>query len=92
VDHYWDVTHMAVSVFGRFYVGIHLIVGLGETEKEMVDAIQHGQDLGPLPIFSPSFLRKEVPWRNIPPLLLVSTGESSLPAGSLMNPWDRPAG
>ena len=45
-NHYWDVTHMAVSVFGRFYVGIHLIVGLGETEKEMVDAIQHGQDLG----------------------------------------------
>ncbi len=45
-NHYWDVTHMAVSVFGKFYVGIHLIVGLGETEKEMVDAIQHGQDLG----------------------------------------------
>jgi len=45
-NHYWDVTHMAVSVFGRYYVGIHLIVGLGETEKEMVDAIQHGQDLG----------------------------------------------
>jgi biotin synthase len=37
---------MAVSVFGRFYVGIHLIVGLGETEKEMVDAIQQGQERG----------------------------------------------
>lgn len=45
-DHYWDVTRMAVSVFGRFYVGIHLIVGLGETEKEMVDAIQDGQNVG----------------------------------------------
>ena len=45
-DHYWDVTRMAVSVFGRFYVGIHLIVGLGETEKEMVDAIQNGQNVG----------------------------------------------
>ena len=44
--HYWDVTHMAVSVFGRFFVGIHLIVGLGETEKEMVDAIQQGQNMG----------------------------------------------
>jgi biotin synthase len=45
-DHYWDVTDMVVSVFGRFYVGIHLIVGLGETEKEMVEAIQRGQDVG----------------------------------------------
>jgi len=45
-DHYWDVTQMAVSVFGRFFVGIHLIVGLGETEKEMVEAIQRGQDMG----------------------------------------------
>jgi biotin synthase len=45
-DHYWDVVRMAVEVFGRFYVGIHLIVGLGETEKEMVEAIQKGQDLG----------------------------------------------
>ncbi len=44
--HYWNVTHMAVSAFGRFFVGIHLIVGLGETEKEMVDAIQQGQDRG----------------------------------------------
>jgi biotin synthase-related radical SAM superfamily protein len=45
-NHYWEVTRMAVSVFGRFYVGIHLIVGLGETEKEMVGAIQHGQNMG----------------------------------------------
>ena len=45
-DHYWDVIRMSVSVFGRFYVGIHLIVGLGETEKEMVDAIQKGQNMG----------------------------------------------
>jgi len=45
-NHYWDVTRMAVSVFGRFYVGIHLIVGLGETQKELVDAIQQGQNMG----------------------------------------------
>jgi len=45
-NHYWDVTRMAVSVFERFYVGIHLIVGLGETEKEMVDAIQQAQNMG----------------------------------------------
>ncbi len=45
-NHYWEVTRVAVSDFGRFYVGIHLIVGLGETEKEMVEAIQRGQDMG----------------------------------------------
>ncbi len=45
-DHYWDVVRMAVRVFGKFHVGIHLIVGLGETEMEMVEAIQKGQDMG----------------------------------------------
>jgi biotin synthase-related radical SAM superfamily protein len=45
-DHYWDVVRMSVSVFGRFCVGIHLIVGLGETEKEMVETIQRGQEMG----------------------------------------------
>ncbi len=45
-DHYWKVVEMAINVFGKFYVGIHLIVGLGETEKEMVQAIQRGQEMG----------------------------------------------
>jgi biotin synthase len=45
-DHYWKVVQMAAAVFGKFYVGIHLIVGLGETEKEMVETIQRGQDWG----------------------------------------------
>ena len=45
-EHYWDVVRMAVGVFGKFHVGIHLIVGLGETEKQMVETIQNGQDMG----------------------------------------------
>jgi biotin synthase len=45
-DHYWRVVEMATSVFGKFYAGIHLIVGLGETEKEMVETIQEGQNMG----------------------------------------------
>jgi biotin synthase len=45
-DHYWEMVKMAADVFGKYYVGIHLIVGLGETEKEMVETIQKGQDLG----------------------------------------------
>jgi len=47
-NQYWNVVRMAVNIFGRFYVGIHLIVGLGETEKEMVAAIQKGQNTGAL--------------------------------------------
>ena len=27
--HYWKVVEMAAAVFGKFYIGIHLIVGLG---------------------------------------------------------------
>ncbi|MCX8118752.1 MAG: radical SAM protein [Desulfobacterota bacterium] len=45
-DHYWKVVQEGVTVFGTFHVGIHLIVGLGETELEMVQAIQRGQDMG----------------------------------------------
>jgi biotin synthase len=45
-DHYWDIVNWSAEVFGRYFVGIHLIVGLGETEKEMVETIQRGQDLG----------------------------------------------
>lgn len=52
-DHYWDTVERAIHVFGRFYAGIHLIVGLGETEREMVKTIQRGQDLGaPTHLFS----------------------------------------
>lgn len=43
---YWSALQQAVSAFGRGYVGVHLIVGLGETEKEMVETIQKAQDSG----------------------------------------------
>jgi len=87
-EHYWNVVRMAARVFGRFYVGIHLIVGLGETEKEMVEAIQKGQDWVPIPIYSLSSLGRGVPWKIIPRRLSASTEEFSSPAGSLMKPWD----
>jgi biotin synthase-related radical SAM superfamily protein len=45
-DQYWDTVRRAVDVFGRYYAGIHLIAGLGETEREMVEMIQRGHDLG----------------------------------------------
>ncbi len=45
-DHYWRAVEGAVAVFGRYQVGVHLIVGLGETESEMIGTIQAAHDLG----------------------------------------------
>ena len=39
----------AVEVFGRGKVSTHLIVGLGETEREMVEMVQRCVDMGVLP-------------------------------------------
>ena len=86
-DHYWDVVKMSVDVFGKYYVGIHLIVGLGETEKEMVEAIQIGQDLGALPTSSHSSRRREAPWRTFPSLPSINIEGFSSPAGSSMRDW-----
>lgn len=66
-DHYWDVVRMSAEVFGEFYAGIHLIVGLGETEKEMVEAIQRGQDLGAHTHLFSFFPEKGSPMENHPP-------------------------
>jgi len=45
---YWQCFDEAVDVFGTMNVGSHLIVGLGETEQEMVSAFrmtrEHGGD------------------------------------------------
>ena len=66
-EHYWNVVRMAARVFGRFYVGIHLIVGLGETEKEMVEAIQKGQDMGAYTHLFSFFPEKGSPMENHSP-------------------------
>lgn len=39
----------AVEIFGEGKVSTHLIVGLGETEKEMVETIQKSVDMGVVP-------------------------------------------
>ena len=46
--------------------GIHLIVGLGETEKEMVVTIQKGQDLGAYTHLFSFFPEKGSPMEKIP--------------------------
>lgn len=45
-DHYWAAVKESVRIFGRYKVGVHLIVGLGETEREMIATIQYAHDLG----------------------------------------------
>jgi biotin synthase-related radical SAM superfamily protein len=43
---YWGFFREALSVFGEGMVGSHFIVGLGETEREMAEAIQAVRDMG----------------------------------------------
>ncbi len=45
-DRYWRIIDDSLSVYGKNNVGIHLVVGLGETEEEMVQIIQRVQDKG----------------------------------------------
>jgi biotin synthase-related radical SAM superfamily protein len=45
----FQLLRSAVEVFGKGNVSTHLIVGLGETEKEMVATIQRCVDMGVLP-------------------------------------------
>jgi len=44
-DRYWKVVEDSVHIFGRYNVGVHLIVGLGETEEEMVRTVQRAYDV-----------------------------------------------
>ncbi|MFW9907197.1 MAG: radical SAM protein [Candidatus Thorarchaeota archaeon] len=43
---YWETIQDAIEIFGKFNVGVHLIVGLGETEHEMLHLIQKAHDMG----------------------------------------------
>ncbi len=45
-EKYWQTIRDAVEIFGKGNVGIHLIVGIGETEKQMAETIQRAQDMG----------------------------------------------
>lgn len=47
-DRYWMAVQEAVTVFGRYHAGVHLIVGLGETEREMVGTIIRAMNMGAL--------------------------------------------
>ncbi|MBS3968943.1 MAG: radical SAM protein [Clostridia bacterium] len=47
-SNYWNTMEKAVEIFGEYKVGVHLIVGLGESELEMVSTIQRAYDMGVL--------------------------------------------
>jgi biotin synthase len=46
---YLDALARAVAIFGRDRVGTHLIVGLGEAEKDVVSMLAHVWDMGVRP-------------------------------------------
>lgn len=43
---YWETLDEAIRIFGKDKVGVHFIVGLGESEEQMVKEIQKVRDLG----------------------------------------------
>ncbi|MBI5001306.1 MAG: radical SAM protein [Euryarchaeota archaeon] len=45
-NRYWQCLEEAIDVFGEGMAGAHLIVGLGETEREMAGTMQKVHDLG----------------------------------------------
>ena len=45
-DKYWKIYEEALDVFGAGMAGVHLICGLGETEKELVSALAKARSMG----------------------------------------------
>ena len=68
--HKWD-TYMkclsqAIDIFGILNAGAHLVAGMGETEKQMVNAIQNIQDMGGWTHLFSFFPEKESQLKNRP--------------------------
>jgi biotin synthase-related radical SAM superfamily protein len=45
-DKYWEIIHAAAEIFGPEKFGAHLIVGMGETEYDVLVQVQALRDLG----------------------------------------------
>jgi lipoyl synthase len=45
-DRYWAVYEKSLEVFGRGMAGVHLICGLGETERQLVETMSRARELG----------------------------------------------
>ena len=69
----------ALEVFGKGNVSTHIIVGLGETEKEAAQVIQRCVDMGVLPaLFAFTPIRGQH-WKIVLRRRLNRIGECSLP-------------
>jgi biotin synthase-related radical SAM superfamily protein len=47
-EKYWEILEKALDIFGRPNVGAHLMVGMGETEEQMVSLIDRLWEMGVL--------------------------------------------
>jgi len=47
-ERYWQTVSHGLTIFGERNVGIHLMVGMGETEQEMVSIMERAWNLGAL--------------------------------------------
>lgn len=65
-EYYWKIVKEAVEVFGKYNVGTHLIVGLGESEEQMIQAIQNSYDLGATTHLFSFFAEEESQMQEIP--------------------------
>jgi biotin synthase len=45
-EKYWEILKTGLDVFGKFHVGAHLMVGMGETEKDMVSVMDGVWQMG----------------------------------------------
>ena len=45
-DKYWDILHAAAETFGAEKFGAHIIVGMGESERDVLSLVQQLRDLG----------------------------------------------
>jgi len=45
-DKYWEILHAAAAIFGPERFGAHLIVGMGESERDVLTQVQAIRDLG----------------------------------------------
>ncbi len=45
-DHYWRIYAQALDLFGPGMAGVHLICGLGETERELAGAMARAREMG----------------------------------------------
>lgn len=69
-ENQFEMFSLAQSVFGKDKVSTHIIVGLGETEREAVEVIQQCVDLGILPaLFAFTPIRGTTLEKNAPPKL-----------------------